>query len=284
MVEWQAERSQRNVEVPTTIVAHLAPDLDCIAAIWIFKRFGGAHDYQVRFVPAGTTLNNLPADSDPHVIHVDTGLGRFDHHQRHVRTLSAAELVRRSLVGHDVALERMIRQVTLIDNALTSEQASCDLGMLADSFNILFEHDPDKVVELMLPNLDAWYAHEVRQVQLGEAFASRIEFHTPWGRGIAMQGPYGGSSAMAYRAGAVLAVYREERHNWMGIAAQSRSSVDLTPLAEALAQVDPHADWYLHPSKRLLLCGTDKAPAKRLSALDMRGLITVIEGLHPAVR
>jgi len=40
MVEWQAERSQRNVEVPTTIVAHLAPDLDCIAAIWIFKRFG----------------------------------------------------------------------------------------------------------------------------------------------------------------------------------------------------------------------------------------------------
>ena len=95
---------------------------------------------------------------------------------------------------------------------------------------------------------------------------------------------FGGSSVMAYRAGAVLAVYREERHNWMGIAAQSRSSVDLTPLAEALAQVDPHADWYLHPSKRLLLCGTDKAPAKRLSALDMRGLITVIEGLHLAVR
>jgi hypothetical protein len=183
-----------------------------------------------------------------------------------------------------VALERMIRQVTLIDNALPSEQTSCDLGMLADSFNILFEHDPDKVVELMLPNLDAWYAHEVRQVQLGEAFASRIEFHTPWGRGIAMQGPYGGSSVMAYRAGAVLAVYREERHNWMGVAAQSRSSVDLTPLADALAQVDPLADWYLHPSKRLLLCGTDKAPAKRLSALDMRGLITIIEGLHLAVR
>jgi hypothetical protein len=40
----------------------------------------------------------------------------------------------------------------------------------------------------------------------------------------------------------------------------------------------------LHPSKRLLLCGTDKAPAKRLSALDMKGLITIIEGLHIAVR
>ena len=114
------------MEVPTTIVAHLAPDLDCIAAIWMFKRFGGAHDYQVRFVPAGTTLENLPADSDPHVIHVDTGLGRFDHHQRHVRTLSAAELVRRSLVGQDVALERMIRQVTLIDNALSARIVSAD--------------------------------------------------------------------------------------------------------------------------------------------------------------
>ncbi len=46
--------------MPSTIVAHLAPDLDCIAAIWIFKRFGGLHDVNLQFVPAGTTLNNQP--------------------------------------------------------------------------------------------------------------------------------------------------------------------------------------------------------------------------------
>jgi hypothetical protein len=273
-----------DVTVPMTIVAHLAPDLDCIVAIWMFRRFGGAPDCRLRFVPAGTTLDNLPVDSDPRIIHVDTGLGRFDHHQRHVRTLSAAELVRRTLAGHDEALERMIRQVTLIDNALPSEPTGSNMGMLADSFNILYEHEPERVVELMLPNLDAWYAHEVRQVQLAAAFANRIEFTTPWGRGCAMQGPYGGSSLLAYRSGAVLAVYREERHNWMGVAAQSRSNVDLTALADVLRSRDPDADWYLHPSKRLLLCGTDKAPAKRLSALDLAGLIAIIEGLDTAKR
>ena len=272
------------MEMPSTIVAHLAPDLDCIAAIWIFKRFGGLHDVNLQFVPAGTTLNNQPADSNPQVVHVDTGHGRFDHHQRHVRTLSAAELVRRTIAAHDVALERMIRQVTLIDNALPTERPGCDLGTLADTFNTLYEDDPARVVELMLPNLDAWYAHEVRQVELGEAFVQRIEFHTPWGRGIAMQGPNGGSSTMAYRAGAVLAVYRETRHGWMGVAAQSRSRVDLQPLAARLAVIDGEADWYLHPSNRLLLCGTPKAPATRVSQLSMEELVGAIEGLSVSVR
>ena len=279
-----SEKESVAVEMPSIIVAHLAPDLDCITAIWIFLRFGGVKEVELRFVPAGTTLNNLPADSDPHIVHVDTGNGRFDHHQRHVTTLSAAELVRRTLAAHNVALERMVRQVTLIDNALPTERPGCDLGTLADTFNTLYEDDPARVVELMLPNLDAWYAHEVRQLEIGEAFAGRVEFCTPWGRGIAMQGPYGGSSTMAYRAGAVLAVYRETRHGWMGIAAQSRSQVDLHPLAQRLAVIDSEADWYLHPSNRLLLCGTPKAPAKRISRLSMDELVQTIEHLAVPTR
>ena len=270
--------------MPSVIVAHLAPDLDCIAAIWIFKRFGGATDVQLQFVPSGTTLNNQPVDSDPHVVHVDTGNGRYDHHQRHVRTLSAAELVRRNVASYDVALERIIRQVTSIDNATATDRQGCDLGMLADSFNLLYEDDPSRVVELMLPNLDAWYAHEQRQLLLNESFANRIEFHSPWGRGVAMQSLYGGSSVMAYRGGAVLYVYREELHGWMGVAAQARSNADLTSLADQLAVIDADAQWYLHPSKRLLLCGTAKAPVTRTSRLSLREMVTVIEELSHSQR
>lgn len=267
------------VAMPSVIVAHLAPDLDCIAAIWIFKRFGGVSAVELRFVPAGTTLGNLPVDSDPHVVHVDTGLGRFDHHQRHVRTLSAAELVRRTVAPHDKVLERVIKQVTLIDNAVAVDRQGCDLGRLADSFNLLYEDQPARVVELMMPNLDAWYAYETRQMQIGESYVNRIEFCSPWGRGVAMQSPYGGSSAMAYRAGAVVYAYREEHHGWTGVAAQARSSVDLTMLYARLQVVDAHADWYLHPGKRLLLCGTAKAPVAHVSQLSLQELVTVIEGL-----
>jgi len=272
------------VATPSVIVAHLAPDLDCIAAIWIFKRFGGCSDVQLQFVPAGTTLNNLPVDSDPHVVHVDTGLGRFDHHQRHVRTLSAAELVRRTVAPHDPILERVVKQVTLIDNAISVDRQGCDMGRLADSFNLLYEHEPARVVELMMPNLDAWYAHELRQQQISESYVNRIEFQSPWGRGMAMQSQFGGSASLAYRAGAVVYVYREELHGWTGVAAQARSSVNLTSLYERLRSVDAHADWYLHPSKRLLLCGTAKAPVQHTSSLSLRALVDVIEGLGDVVR
>ena len=99
-----------------------------------------------------------------------------------------------------------------------------------------------------------------------------------------MQSPYGGSSSLAYRAGAVVYVYREELHGWTGVAAQARSSVNLTALYERLLVVDAQADWYLHPSKRLLLCRTAKAPVQHTSHLSLRELVAVIEELSDVVR
>jgi hypothetical protein len=48
--------------------------------------------------------------------------------------------------------------------------------------------------------------------------------------------------------------------------------------------VDAQADWYLHPSKRLLLCGTAKAPVQHTSHLSLRELVAVIEELSVVVR
>ncbi len=84
-----------------------------------------------------------------------------------------------------------------------------------------------------------------------------------------MESDEGGSSRLAFGNGAVLYVYRD-KHGHTGIAARSRSSVDLTPVFHDLRKLDPGADWYLHPSKRLLLCGTVKAPARMPSKLDDR--------------
>jgi hypothetical protein len=79
-----------------TIVGHLHPDLDCLAAIWMLRRWGGMEAAALRFVPAGNSLDGRPADSDPRIVHVDTGGGRFDHHRTNNPHLSAAELVRRA--------------------------------------------------------------------------------------------------------------------------------------------------------------------------------------------
>src|SRR3972149_12172242 len=65
-----------------TIVSHFSPDIDSITSVWLVRRFlPGWIDAELKFVAAGSTLDGLPPDADPNIIHVDTGMGRFDHHQ-----------------------------------------------------------------------------------------------------------------------------------------------------------------------------------------------------------
>jgi hypothetical protein len=173
----------------------------------------------------------------------------------------------------------MARQVTKIDNAepTPGDHGLFNINALIAGYNQLFPNQPQHVAGAMFPNLDAWYAHERRQIRLEEAFAHRIEFTTRWGPGVAMESDDGGSSRLAYGSGAVLYAYRDS-HGWMGIAAQARSQVDLSSVYHDLRRLDEGADWYLHPTKRLLLCGTAKAPARRLSRLTLTELVRVIQG------
>jgi hypothetical protein len=263
---------------PKVIVGHLAPDLDCLAAIWILIRFGRAPEAALEFVPAGQTHQGLPPDADPQVVHVDTGGGRFDHHHSDDPNLSAAELVRRELAPGDEALRRLVDQVTRIDHAEVGPgrlPAFFNITDLIAGYNALFPNRPHHVAQAMLPNLDAWYEHEQRQLRLERAFARRLEFQTRWGLGIAMQSDDGGSSKLAYSHGAVLYAYRDRR-GYMGVAAQRRSDVDLELVYRDLRRIDGQADWYLHPSHRLLLCGTPKAPPRQLSGLSLQQLVEVL--------
>lgn len=263
---------------PATIVGHLAPDLDCLVAIWLFVRFGGAEQADLRFVPAGTTLHDAGADSDPAIIHVDTGGGRFDHHHSPDQSLSAAELVRRTLRPDDPALRRLVEQVTRLDHADHQSLKNAPFFHINDliaGYNALYPNHPHHVAYAMLPNLDAWYEQELRQERLERAFATRLEFQTRWGPGIAMQSADGGSSRLAYGSGAVLYAYRDGQ-GYMGIAARSRSAVNLEPVYSDLQHIDADADWFLHPNRRLLLCGTPKAPPRHSSALSLEELVNVI--------
>ena len=242
-------------------------------------RFGGATNADLQFVPAGATLHGQAADSDPRIVHVDTGGGRYDHHRHPGRNLCAAELVRRAVAPDDLALKRMVRRVCQIDTATApeGELSFFNITSLIAGYNALFPNRPHHVAYAMLPNLDAWYEDETRQLRLEAAFARRIEFETFWGLGIAMESDDGASSRLAYRHGAVLYAYRDGQ-GWMGVAAQARSAVDLSNVYHDLRRVDGEADWYLHPNKRLLLCGTPKAPPRTPSRLTLVELVHVIQG------
>lgn len=106
-----------------TIVTHLSPDLDAIAALWLVKKFMPEwKEADVQFVAAGSTLNNIPPDANPDIIHVDTGNGKFDHHKSNDNTC-AAQLVLSYLQKNNLvdirlhpALDRLVSFVNLTDH------------------------------------------------------------------------------------------------------------------------------------------------------------------------
>jgi hypothetical protein len=80
-----------------TVVTHIGPDLDAITSVWLVKTyFPGWEEAHMAFVPAGTTLRGEPPDSDPEIIHVDTGFGDFDHHQTDEDTCAAKAGLRKN--------------------------------------------------------------------------------------------------------------------------------------------------------------------------------------------
>src|SRR3989344_3796508 len=102
-----------------TIVTHIGPDLDAIASVWLVKTFWpGWEEAEITFVPAGAPPNKMEPDSDPEIIHVDTGFGKFDHHQTDADTCASmlvyAEVVK--LHGPDPALERMMAVINDVDH------------------------------------------------------------------------------------------------------------------------------------------------------------------------
>ena len=105
------------------IIGHSSPDLDAITSVWLVKTFFPVwEEAEIAFVPAGTTLNKLPPDDNPEILHVDTGFGKFDHHQNS-DYICAASLVFDYLKNQGYlkdkqkrALDKMVREITGFDH------------------------------------------------------------------------------------------------------------------------------------------------------------------------
>jgi len=95
---------QRHMDVKRYIVTHANPDLDAVSSVWLIKRFwNGWETAEPLFVPAGETIDSYKKKAEDaykyegdfdnaEIVHVDTGLGMFDHHQDN-RDTCAARLV-----------------------------------------------------------------------------------------------------------------------------------------------------------------------------------------------
>ena len=274
-----------------TVVTHISPDLDAIAAVWLIKRFlPGWHKAEVEFVPAGLTFDKQPADENPNIIHVDTGLGKFDHHIGNKDTCAAKKVflflkqkgfIKKKLIE---PLHRMIKIINDIDHFREVFLPNPDsdiydffiVGIL-DGLRMKFQNDLQllETAEIILDGILKTFSNKV---QAEEEIRKGLTFPTKWGRTIAIETDNEESSRLAQKKGYSLVIRKSPKKGHLRIKLlPGRDKDNLSILYNLLKQKDPGATWYFHPSGKMILNGTAKNPNTIPTKLTLNEVTRIVK-------
>ena len=275
-----------------TIVTHVSPDFDGIPAIWLLKRFHpDFSDAKVAFVPVGdATYNNEPVDSNADVLHVDTSMGKFDHHQTNEFTCGA-KLVYEWLLDEgyvakdDEALERLIEIVTQLDHGwdtrkwceAANDRYEFSLHNILVGWKIIHPKQDEKYVQWTIDALDSVY----KLLQLKVAAEKEIEdgkkFKTRWGRGVGVFTNNDAILDVAIKKGFAVVVRKDPGRGYVRVTGSTNHKVDLTRAYEKFRAKDPLATWFLHASRVLLRNGSSRNPNMRPTKLTIDEVVEVLK-------
>lgn len=268
------------------IVTHLNPDTDAICAVWLIKRFlPGWKEARVKFVPQGETFRGQPPDSDPEILHVDTGLGKFDHHKDYAKTCSGIlvwEYIKKKTGKRDPAIDRLLRVVLDIDRAqdLLWKESTEDrfLFYLSELLGgVIAKKGGEKALGLGMEALDGVYKLMQEKIEAEKILKSAETFRTCWGKGVALETENTSVVYLAERIGYAVVVRRRPVRGHFGIYARPDKGINLTPVYRKIKKLESGASWYLHPSKQLLLCGTFGHPNVVPTRLSLEKIVEILK-------
>lgn len=276
-----------------TIVTHKTPDLDAVTSVWLIKKFlPNWQDAEVEFVPAGKTLRDEIADSDPHILHVDTGFGMLDHHQANDYTCAAKkayEYIRnQKAIFHewsDEALERIVEVVTwydhfrncLLDDA-NADYHVFEAASIIDGFKMTHHDNDHKILELSYELLDAIYKMMQNRVWAENILEKElVPFTTQWGKAAGFETTNDEVLEVAQKSGYRVVIRKDPKKGYVRIKGTPGTGVDFTAAYEKLKQLDKEATWFLHSSKKMLLNGSTNNPDMRPTKLKLSHIINVIK-------
>ena len=254
------------------IVAHQSVDIDAISAMWLILRyFPKWESAEYGFVPAEKTWEGKPVDGNDSVIHVDTGKGRFDHHQRKEKT-SATKLVYEYCVEKGyvtgnvlIALERMVEVINDLDHFGEVFYPEPE----ADRYEFMLHQDiselkgilktDEATVDYVCIQLDAILRvfhrkiHAEQEIHNGHLFQSYI------GKSILVDTANNEVIKLAQKMGYDLVIRFEVSKGIIRIKCLPKNEFDLTPLYQKLKEREPLVNWFLHISTHMLFNSSMKS-------------------------
>lgn len=257
------------------IVTHANPDFDCIVAIWLLKRFCGMGDAEIKFMKFG---ESIPPEYKGAVF-VDIGEGEYDHHHRKDFVSSAILVLGKFNLQNDAVLKQLAEIARRIDHGLPDERTKGLLNLIyiIKGLNTLYRDDPLKVMTIAFDCLDAIYKQASLLIRFEAEFKKGVKFRTKWGPGLAIETHNREIREYCHRKGYVVFVYVDPVTQYRGFAAPGGKGVNFSDVYEKIKAIEPDAEWYLHFSKDLLICGSDKAANYKLSKLEKDELINLVK-------
>jgi len=285
------------------IVTHHAPDLDAIASTWLLKRFDNQQyaDAKISFVNPGSTISLDKAQElgfELHnVTHVDTGLGRFDHHQpeRGQQRVTATSLVYDHLVNQEPRLEDnealsiLTEFVTQIDHfeeiywpEAESYRYTFMIHDLIKGVEFCDPHDDDSQMRFGMQCLDYAYASLKQQVKAREIITQKgeefeFEYKDKTIKALALLTRNDDTLKIAQKQGYELVVRKDPKKGHIRIKVRPDSTVTLENLHKVIIKKDPHATWFYHQSGKMLINGSRKHLNQEPSSLTLDEVVTTIK-------
>lgn len=259
-------------------------------AIWLIRHyFAGFSRAQVKFISAENGgADKIIPDQDPKALYIGVGRGKFDEH-RGLTANCASSLVWRDIKRNQKIENRSQLEIKAVDR-LVEYVLREDTGKLVEMTdrtfsvqNILWgyydnhQKSSEKMIEFGQTIIDSLFSQQLTLADLEQAWKKKKIFQTKWGKAVALEADEKGLSGLAFQKGYELIIGINPKNGYHGFRAKAQGKVDLSAIYEKIKSLEPEADWFLHQSKKLLLCGGDVAPKARKSKLKLEEMIELIK-------
>lgn len=284
------------------IVTHHAPDLDAITSTWLLKRFHPQDfaDARIGFVNPGDTISLEEAEELGCQLHeityVDTGFGKFDHHQPEKATqrVCAATLVYDAICEvypdkkDDEALKTIVEMVNEVDHFEeiywpdpAAERYLFMIHELIRGHEFTDPHNDDSQMHFGFQCLDNVYATLTQYHKAKHIIQTKgKELTLKAGKALVVETRNDDTIKIAQRLGYVLVARKDPKLGHIRIKARPDADITLHALHEKITAIDHEGTWFFHGSGKMLLNGSQKNNNQKASPLTMNQIVVLLEEIY----